>query len=145
MQTKNLNRSVRRYNRTRAIQHAFDIYWNKWGRGNDTFKEVFTEEGFLTYWSAKTYVDVDNPTLDTNEARFSHEDKYRQHVLGIVSQAADNLRLCSCWMCSGYKKYEKTHHMIREEMRDADDWNEVWNEDSWEDAAFNPDISASPS
>lgn len=49
--------------------------------------------------------------------------------------------LRTCWMCSGYKKYEKTPKMLREAAKDADDWADV--EDSWEDAAFNPDISAS--
>lgn len=80
--------------------------------------------------------------LEDNAARFSHQDEHRLDVLAMATKNARHMRTCSCWMCSGYKKYEKTPKMIREAAKDADDWTDV--EDSWEDAAFNPDISASP-
>lgn len=129
MQTKNLNRGVRRYNRTRAIQHAFNIYRTWHG---------FRAENAYDYnkWQH------DKIVLEDNAARFSHQDEHRLDVLAIATKNARHMRMCSCWMCSGYKKYEKTPKMLREAAKDADDWADV--EDSWEDAAFNPDISASP-
>lgn len=128
MQTKNLNRGVRRYNRTRAIQHAFNIYRYQWGLG--------TKDAYKYYKSQHDLI-----ILEDNAARFSHQDEHRLDVLAMATKNARHMRTCSCWMCSGYKKYEKTPKMLREAAKDADDWADV--EDSWEDAAFNPDISAS--
>lgn len=120
-------RGYRRYLRERAITHAFDIYWRQWGWMDQAFQCWFTDEGFLTYYTVSHYVDADNPFLDTNDARYAHQDNYREHVRrNICGRSADNLRLCSCYTCSGYKRYEKNRQMMREEAATKDSKNEVY-------------------
>ena len=130
MQTKNLTRSVRRYKRTRSIQYAFNIYRSHWG---------FQNQNAFDYnkWQH------DRIILEDNAARFSHQDEHRLDVLNFANKKARHLRTCSCWFCSGYKKYEKTPKMLKEAARSLDDLTDL--EDSWDDAAFNADISASTS
>lgn len=105
-------RDYRRSVRARAIAHAFDIYWHSWGECDDAFK-------------AYRYYDHCRIILDHEQARWYYEDQHRIKVLDWAKQAADNMRLCSCFLCSGYKKYEKTPQDLREAARDACDFEEL--------------------
>lgn len=129
MKTKN-KRAIRRYRREKAIQHAFNVYWYSWGQNNDTYK-------FNRWQDEEIY-------LETNEERFKYQDEHRQDVLNTVKLVANHLRNCSCFLCSGYKDYEKTRKQLQTLAKDRDDETALFDDDSWEDAAFNPDISASP-
>lgn len=105
-------RGYRRTVRARAIAHAFDIYWHAWGKCDDAFK-------------AYRYSGHKRITLDHEQARWYFEDQHRAKILDWAKQAADNMCLCSCFMCSGYKKYEKTPQAMREAVRDACDFEEL--------------------
>lgn len=115
MQAKDLTRGVRRDRRLRAIGHAFDVYWHKWGRWHDEY------EGRLRRGYERIY-------LETEEDRRRKQDEARQACVEVAKLAADHLRTCSCFKCSGYKKYEKTPHQIRARHRDAEDLTFLWAE-----------------
>lgn len=107
-------RDYRRSVRARAIAHAFDIYWNQW---------FAFRQPFVSYRYSNGYCRI---ILDHEQARWYYEDQHRNEVIGRAKQAADNMCLCSCFLCSGYKKYEKTRHDLRELARDKDDFDELF-------------------
>ena len=115
MQKKNLKRGERRERKQHAIKHAFDIYWHKWGRWND----VYHAHG---WWGRERVY------LETEESRRQEQDTARNECLKHSKRVAENFCTCSCWMCSGYKKYEKTPKMFRERYRDIDDCDSAWDE-----------------
>lgn len=106
MHTKTKLRGERRANRQRAITHAFNLYWyEQWNR--DPFA--------VTSWLHDGVVH-----LETNAERYERQDEYRNEVLESAKRTADHLRQCSCFICSGYKKYEKAPSRLREEYRNED-------------------------
>jgi hypothetical protein len=107
MQTKNMKRAERRNRREKAIQHAFNIYWHQWGRSTEAFK--------YNRWSE------DVTYIETNEERYRKEDEHREKVLMSAKLIAKHLRNCSCYICSGYKKYEKTRKQIQMLAQDKDE------------------------
>lgn len=112
MQTKNTQRALTRLRRQKAIQHAFNVYWHKWGRGDDPY-------GYYSWWGCeKVY-------LDNNEDRYAHEDEHRSEVMLTSKMVAKHLRNCSCFMCSGYKKYEKTPWQLRQAAKDLDEFADL--------------------
>lgn len=116
MQTKDLTRGERRARRLHAIEHAFDVYWNKWGRWNDTFRHHL-------------YVGYERIYLETEDARRQMEDEARAECLITAKRVAKHLRNCSCFMCSGYKKYEKTPKQLRARYQDEDEVADLWGEE----------------
>jgi len=108
MQTKNLTRGVRRHYRNRAIQHAFDIYWNKWDGATKTYD--------YNKWHD------DKILLEDNAARFTHQDEHRSNVLIRAVKNAKHLRNCSCFLCSGHKEFEKIPKRLRMLAQEADDF-----------------------
>jgi len=130
MQTKNMKRAIRRHRREKAIQHAFNCCWSQWVWDDDSFK-------FNRWLHDKVY-------LETNEERFQHQDEHRQDVLNNAKRVAKHLRNCSCFLCSGYKDYEKTRKQLQMLAQDKDDEASLFDEDSWEGEAFSPVISSPP-
>lgn len=121
MQTKNLTRDVRRHYRSRAIQHAFDIYWHQWyGFGAADAYDY-------NKWQH------DKVFPEDNAARFQHEDEHRQEVLSYARKNAKHLCNCSCFMCSGHKKYEKTPKQLRLDAQDADELDALFCEEILEE------------
>lgn len=104
-------RDYRRHVRTRAVAHAFDIYWHQFFY-RDAFKPL-----------SNRYYPV---IIDNEQDRWNHEDEHRNEVFSHAKRDADNMRLCSCFMCSGYKKYEKTAYDLRELAREKDDLDELF-------------------
>lgn len=107
------NCGYRRHLRERSIAHAFHIYWNIWGDCDDVFK-----------W--RGWQGYEPIIIEDQQARWEIENQHRADVLNRASKNADHMRMCSCFMCSGYKKYEKSPKQLREIYRDADAAEELF-------------------
>lgn len=109
------NRDYRRSVRARAVSRAFDVYWNSWGYWENRFRSRFDQERVI---------------LEQEHVRWDYENQHRLDVLTWAKQRADNMCWCSCLLCTGYKKYEKTTYDLREIERDIDaalDFNDaIW-------------------
>ena len=105
MQTKN-NRGIRRHHRARVIQHAFDMYWYAWGENYRAYEHRFS--GY------------EKVLLENQADVFQHQDEHRAEALAWAKQTADNLKVCSCYMCS-WKEHEKSIKEVREAYKDLDD------------------------
>lgn len=105
MQTKH-NRGARRHHRSRMIKHAFDMYWNAWGESHRTYDHHYSNYEMVL--------------LDSQAEVYQHQDEHRNDALLWCKYVADNLRTCSCYMCS-WKDYEKSPKAVRESYKDLDD------------------------
>lgn len=99
------NRALRRHQRARSIQHAFNVRWYKWG---------FYENSYTFFGWRKDIV-----VLETEEQRRQYQDEHREDVLMTAKFIAEHLRTCSCYMCSGYKKYEISYKQKIQLAKDA--------------------------
>lgn len=107
MQKEN-QRAIRRHRRQVSIDHAFDIYWRCWGRGDDPYQDWYPRDTIF---------------LVTEEERRDHQNDHREEVLNQARRVAKHLKNCSCFMCSGH------HELSRQERRErtslADDFDDL--------------------
>lgn len=101
-------RAFRRHRRQVMVARAFDMYFYGWG--------------YRSHWQEHRYSGYERMV---GADKHLCQDVNRYETLQHAKQAADNMRLCSCFMCSGYKDYEKTPRRKREEAQDRDDLMEV--------------------
>ncbi|MBS1722535.1 MAG: hypothetical protein JSS66_05950 [Armatimonadetes bacterium] len=104
------DRGYRRYVKTRAIERAFDVYWNAWGWREDAFKH----RGWYGY---------EKVILETVEERWAVEAEHKAETMLRAKATADNMCTCSCWVCT--RRYEPSPYIRREMERDACDLQEV--------------------
>ena len=107
--THHRGRANRRHFREVAIGHAFRVmFWSQNDR-ND--------------WARKNHMGY---TTAIGVNKWLYQDICKYEVLLWAKQRADNMRLCSCFLCSGYKKYAQSRSQLREQARTIDDLLEVY-------------------
>lgn len=111
-----MNRSERRARKQKAIKHAFDVIWIKWGLNKPLFNKIYN---ILTRKHEIIYV-------DSVEERYELEEKHREKLLKDAKLLADNLKRCSCHICCGHKntlsyKDKKEQIRMEDELEDLDD------------------------
>lgn len=108
-----ISRAERRHRRCRAVKRAFEIYWKSWDspRDWDDFR-YGRSRGFRI--------------LDGEQERRDMQDRHRADWMLNAKLWADHMRTCSCYLCSGHKKYVKSTADAREAIRTRDELDDLW-------------------
>lgn len=102
------SRAERRHHRARVIARAFRIYW-RWQK-EDTY--------------ACRYFGYERVYLESEEARWAHQDSHRAETLDSATRLADHMAHCRCVHCS-WQWHPPTPRERREHYRDLDDLEEL--------------------